>query len=188
MRLNHYSMGDYTPGASILMQILWYFIGSPIVRSYLLPFSGLKVLTLRLFGARLGRGVRVKPGVKIKFPWRLEVGDYSWLGEDAWIDNLACVRIGHSCCLSQGVYLCTGNHDWSSDQFDLIPAEIQVADRVWISAFSKIAPGVVVAEGAVLTLGSVAVSTIEPWSINRGNPAEKIGQRSIKDRPVSTEE
>ena len=95
-------------------------MGQPLLRSWLIPFSRVKVVVLRTFGASIGRGVRIKPGVKVKFPWRLTVGHHCWLGEDLWIDNLAEVRIGAHCCLSQGVYLCTGSHDWSRDTFDLI--------------------------------------------------------------------
>ena len=109
MRLDLYTVGSsYTPGASLPKRLLWYFLGAVIVRSYLIPFSGLKVWVLKVFGATIGQGVRIKPGVRVKFPWRLTVGDHVWIGEDAWLDNLAPVTIGNHVCISQGVYLCTG--------------------------------------------------------------------------------
>lgn len=171
--------GGYTPGAGIVRQTLWFFLGAPLVRSWLLPFSPLKVGLLRLFGASVGRGVRIKPGVKVKFPWRLIVGDHSWLGEDLWIDNLAEVRIGSHCCLSQGVYLCTGSHDWSSDTFDLMTGPIVLEDHAWLGAKSIVAPGVTVGEGAVLSLGSVATGRLEPWKVYRGTPAVPTKERSV---------
>jgi putative colanic acid biosynthesis acetyltransferase WcaF len=91
MRLDNYSTGNYSPGASLWKQLLWYFIGSPLVENHWLPVSNLKVLILRLFGAKIGQGVRIKPGVRVKFPWRLTVGNHVWIGEDAWIDNIANV-------------------------------------------------------------------------------------------------
>ena len=171
--------GGYTPGAGIVRQMLWCFLGAPLVRSWLLPFSGLKLGLLRLFGASIGRGVRIKPGVRVKFPWRLVVGDHSWLGEDLWIDNIAEVRIGSHCCVSQGVYLCTGSHDWSSDTFDLIAGPIVVESHAWLGARSVVGPGVTVGEGAVLSLGAVATRPLEPWTIYSGTPAVPAKERSV---------
>jgi putative colanic acid biosynthesis acetyltransferase WcaF len=178
MRLDAYSLGDYSPGASKTKQILWFFIGSPLVRSYLLPFSSLKIEILRVFGASIGKGVRVKPDVRIKFPWRLSVGDHSWIGESVWIDNLANVDIGSHCCISQGVYLCTGNHDWSAENFDLRTEGIVLEDGSWLAAKSMVAPGVRVSEGAVLGMGSLATDDLEANGVFQGNPAKKIGTRN----------
>jgi putative colanic acid biosynthesis acetyltransferase WcaF len=175
--------GGYTVGAGMPRHILWFFAGAPLVRSWFLPFSPLKVAVLRAFGASIGRGVRIKPGVRVKFPWRLTVGEYSWLGEDLWIDNLDEVRIGAHCCISQGAYLCTGSHDWSSDTFDLITKPIVVEDHAWLGARSVVAPGVTVREGAVLGLGSVATRSLEPWTIYMGTPADAIRQRPRSMEP-----
>lgn len=105
MHLDRYTTGTYTIGATIWKQVLWYFVGAPLVRSYLIPFSGLKVNILRWFGAEIGQGVRIKTGVRVKFPWRLVIKDFVWIGEDAWLDNLDLITIESNCCISQGVYL-----------------------------------------------------------------------------------
>ena len=169
--------GGYTTGAGLCRQILWHFCGAPLLRSWLVPFSRLKVAVLRTFGAQIGQGVRIKPGVKVKFPWRLRVGDHCWLGEDLWIDNLAEVRLGSHCCVSQGAYFCTGSHDWSRDTFDLITRPITVHDHAWIGAKAIIAPGVIVGEGSVLGLGSVATSCLDPWTVYLGSPAKPVRAR-----------
>lgn len=179
MYLNNYTTGDYTPGAPLIKQLFWYFIGCPLVRSYWLPTSELKVFLLRLFGAKIGEGVRLKPGVLIKFPWRLSVGDYVWLGENLWIDNLAQVTIGSNVCLSQGVYLCTGNHSWSHPNFELITEPITIEDGSWIAARAVIGPGVTVKKGAVLGLGAVTGKSLEAMTIYVGNPAQAIKERII---------
>ena len=119
----------------------------------------------------------IKPHVKVKFPWKLKVGDHSWIGEKAWIDNLAEVHVGSHSCISQGVYLCTGNHRWDRDAFDLEATPIHIGDHCWIGAMCKIGPGVVVHEGAVLLLGGVASADLEAWSIYRGVPAQRLRQR-----------
>ncbi len=180
IRLDHYSRHSYTPGASLYKQILWFYLGDFLVRSPLLPFSSLKVALLRRFGATIGHGVRIKPNVKIKFPWHLTVGDHTWLGEGLWIDNLAPVVIDDQVCLSQGVYLCTGNHDWCKPTFDLRLGAIHVKTGSWIAAKAVIGPGVTIGEGAILTIGSVTSRSLDPWTIYSGNPAQAVKQRKLE--------
>ena len=142
-------------------------------------------MMLRAFGANIGKRVSIKPGVRVKFPWRLEIGDDSWIGEDVWIDNLALVKIGSNCCISQGAYICTGSHDWTSAEFDLVVKPVRIEDSAWISARSSVGPGVTVGEGAVLLMGSVAASDLAPWSIYQGVPAKRIKARNLHVRSTS---
>lgn len=180
MRLDSYTVGTYSPGAPYWKQVLWYFVGSPLVESYLLPFSAFKVWTLRRFGAQIGQNVRIKPGVRVKFPWRLSIADHVWLGENTWIDNLALVTIESHVCLSQGVYLCTGNHDWNHPDFKLMTAPIHIQESSWIAAKAVIGPGVTVGRGAVLTLGSVTAHSLEEMTIYAGNPAQAVKKRKMQ--------
>ncbi len=180
MRLDRYSLGSYTPGASYWKQLLWYFLGSPLVESHVIPFSTIKVWVLRRFGAQIGQGIRLKPGVRVKFPWRLTIGNFVWIGENTWIDNLAHVTIEDHVCLSQGVYLCTGNHNWSHPDFKLITAPIHIQEGSWIAAKSAIGPGVTVGRGAVLALGGVTGHSLEPMTIYAGNPAQPIKPRKLQ--------
>ncbi len=161
------------------VEALWLIASAVFVSSWL-PGSWHRRLTLKLFGASVGQHVVIKPRVRIKFPWRLVVGDNSWIGEDAWIDNLAPVTIGSSACISQGTYLCTGSHDWTSPTFDLVVKAIVVGDGAWIAARSTIGPGVTVGEGAVLALDSTALKNLDPWCIYSGGPAVFIKRRVVK--------
>jgi putative colanic acid biosynthesis acetyltransferase WcaF len=136
-------------------------------------------LILRVFGAHIGRRVLIKPGARVKFPWRLEIGDDSWIGEDAWIDNLALVQIGTNCCISQGVYICTGSHDWATPTFELVVKPVKIDSCAWLASRSVIGPGVTVGEGAVLSLGSIATSDLAPWVIYQGVPAKPVKQRCV---------
>ena len=181
IHLDQYSLGDYTPGAPIWKQLLWFFLGDPLVRSRILPVSSLKVWILRSFGASIGQGVRIKPGVRVKFPWRLSIGAHCWIGENAWLDNIAPITIEDQVCISQDVYLCTGNHDWSDPAFALRPASIYVAAGSWIAARAVVAPGVHVGQGAILSLGAVAVRSLDPMMIYAGNPAVPVKKREIKE-------
>jgi putative colanic acid biosynthesis acetyltransferase WcaF len=176
MKLSEFDNRAFERGRPSWVEACWRVLEGLLFASWL-PGSGWRAGLLRLFGARIGRGVVIKPRVRVKFPWRLEVGDHSWIGESVWIDNLAPVRIGHDCCLSQGAYLCTGSHDWVARRFDLVVKPITIADRAWLAAGSRLAPGVAVGEGAVLGLGAVATGDLQPWTIYAGNPAVPVRER-----------
>lgn len=167
----------YKPG-SALKRIAWYVVHAAFINSAQ-PIGSLRKLCLRMFGARIGKGVIIKPNVRIKYPWKLSVGDNSWIGEDVWIDNLGEVSIGANCCLSQGAMLLCGNHDYTKQAFDLRVGDIVLEDGVWIGAKSIVCPGVVCQSHSVLTVGSVASSTLESFGIYRGNPAVHIKKRLI---------
>ena len=178
-RLDLYNNSWFNPGGSSLKRLIWYFINDLFLNSGLFPFSGLKVFLLRLFGAKIGKGVVIKPFVNIKYPWNLQVGDHTWIGEGVWIDNLTSVSIGSHCCLSQGAFLLCGNHDFSVAGFDLMVKSIQLEDGSWVGAKSIVSPGTEMKSHSVLTAGSLAKGVLEPFSIYQGNPAVKIKSRTI---------
>ena len=179
VQLSRFDNSWYNPGGTALRRAVWFFIGLPLLRSPLLPFSRVRAALLRSFGARVGRGVVIKPGVRVKYPWRLKIGDYSWIGEDCWIDNLADVAIGNNVCLSQASYLCTGNHNWSDEAFGLRAQPMYLEDGVWIGARACVGPGIRVCEGAVIALGGVAHQDVPPFEIHAGNPARLIRYRTF---------
>lgn len=183
MWLNSFSNTDYDPGRSLAWRSLWLLIGSKLLATSLIPFYPFKRSVLRAFGARVGKYVVIKPGVRVKYPWKLEIGDHSWIGEDVWIDNLATVSIADNVCISQGSYLCTGNHNWNSPHFDLRTEPIKLKSHVWIGAKTMIGPGVIAEEGAVTTIGSVVRKNLQAWSINSGNPCSEIKKRSQQGKP-----
>jgi putative colanic acid biosynthesis acetyltransferase WcaF len=178
--LSNYDNSWYTPGRSSLVRAAWFLVGSPIVTCSINPSSSLRRLVLRLFGSKIGAGVVLKPGLRIKYPWKLEVGDNTWIGEDCWIDCLELVTIGSNVCLSQGCYLCTGNHDWSDPLFGLIVKKIQIRDCAWVGAKSIVCPGVQLGEGSVLGAGGVAKGDIPSMEIWAGNPAKFVRRRDIR--------
>ena len=181
MRLDRFDNADFRRGRPALVEALWLVVQGLFVATWL-PGSALRVLALRLFGAQIGRGVRLKPGLRVKFPWRLCVGDHAWLGENVWLDNLAEIRIGDHCCVSQGAYLCTGSHDWSREGFDLVIRPIHLEDQSWICARAVVGPGVRVGQGAVLALGGVATHDLAPWQVHQGVPARAERPRGQRDQ------
>ena len=183
--LSSFEIGDYECGASLPVRALWFFVGLPLLRASWIPLSNFRRGLLRLFRAKVGRGVTIRPGVRVKNPWRFSIGDFSMIGEDAWIDNLESVTIGNHVCISQGAYLCTGNHDWSSSSFLYRLAPITIESGAWIGARSLIGPGVTVADHAVTAAGSVLFGTTQPYGIYSGNPAVLVNTRKIRPRDTS---
>lgn len=168
----------FDTGASSLKILLWYFVSLIFIRSGLIPFSSIIVAILRLFGAKIGNEVRIKPGIYIHYPWKLIVGDYSWLAE-CRIENLATVTIASNVCVSQEAMLLTGNHNYKMVGFDLITAPIFLEEGAWVGARAIVCPGITVESHAVLTVGSIATKNLEPYSIYQGNPAVKVKAREI---------
>lgn len=186
MRLDKYKNDDFQRGRSKFIEVLWV-IASAIFVSSFIPGIKMRVFVLRGFGANIGAGVIIKPRVRVKFPWRLTVGDHTWIGEDVWIDNIADVRLGSHVCVSQGAYICTGSHNWAKEDFRLITGAVQLEDYCWIGAMSRIAPGVTVASGSILTMGSTATNDLLSGMVFQGNPAVVKGSRKYRSEDVSSE-
>ncbi|MCC5929678.1 MAG: WcaF family extracellular polysaccharide biosynthesis acetyltransferase [Cyclobacteriaceae bacterium] len=170
----------YLPGAGWTKRIIWHYVNLIFLQSYWLPLSSLKIFILKWFGAKIGKGVNIKPGVNIKYPWLLRIGDHVWIGEGVWIDNLARVDIYDNVCLSQGAMLLTGNHNYKKSSFDLMVGEIVLEEGVWIGARAVVCPGVRCESHSVLGVCSVASSNLERYGIYNGNPAQKIRKRIIE--------
>lgn len=175
--LSRYDNSWYNPGGNSLKRVIWYFSNLILVRNHWNPVNSLKVHVLRAFGAKIGKGVIIKPGVNIKYPWLLSIGDYSWIGEDVWIDNLAMVTIGANCCVSQGAMLLTGNHNYKLPTFDLMVKSIIIGDGAWVGAKCIVCPGVTIENNSVLSVGSVATKSTESSSIYQGVPSARKADR-----------
>ncbi|MBB6004493.1 WcaF family extracellular polysaccharide biosynthesis acetyltransferase [Arcicella rosea] len=178
--LSLYDNAWYQPGGFI-KRTIWHIVSAIVINSNI-PFPvSFKVFMLKLFGAKIGKGVMIKPQVTIKYPWFLSIGDYVWIGEMVWIDNLTMVSLGNHVCISQGAMLLTGNHDYSKTTFDLRVAAIHLEDGVWIGAKSIVCPGVLAKSHSVLAVNSVMTKQMEAYTIYQGNPAREVRQRNITD-------
>lgn len=178
-KLNTFQNAWYQPGGNPLSRVLWYVCNAMLIKSGI-PGSAWRVMLLRAFGATIGNKVVIKPRVNIKYPWRLRIGDYSWLGEQCWIDNLGNVSIGAHCCLSQGSMLLCGNHNYKLSTFDLIVGDITLEEGVWIGAKALVAPGIHCFSHSILTAGSIATKNLDAYGIYSGNPAAKVRERNIE--------
>ena len=180
LQLNRFDNRSFERGAPWWIELIWIGVQALFIASSI-PGSTHRKLLLKLFGAKIGEGVVFKTKIRVKFPWRLRVDDFAWIGESVWIDNLAEVHVHSNACLSQDVYLCTGSHDWCSPTFDLIVKPVIVGEASWLGARSTVGPGVNIGEGAVLGLGSTTSKDLCSWTIYSGTPAQPVKKRIIAE-------
>lgn len=168
--LSSFDNSWYSPGSKFKV-ILWYFINICLLLPRWNISSGLKIFILKLFGAKIGHGVVIKPKVNIKYPWKLIIGNYCWIGENVWIDNLDQVILENHVCISQSAFLECGNHNYKRPEFDLMIAPIILKEGSWVGARSCVAPGVTLESHAILSLNSTATKDLKAYKIYAGNPA-----------------
>jgi putative colanic acid biosynthesis acetyltransferase WcaF len=176
--LSQFDNSDYQPGP-LIKRAVWYFINVIFFNSWF-PVYSIKRGLLRLFGAQIGRGVIIKPYVRIKYPWRLSIGDHSWIGESVWIDNLDEVKIGKNCCISQGVVMICGNHRYDKIQFDLFTKPISIEDGAWIGAKCVLLPGSIIQHHCVLNAGITFSGMAEPNTIYSMDHKFSLKRRNIQ--------
>jgi putative colanic acid biosynthesis acetyltransferase WcaF len=178
--LGNFSNTDFYHGRNVFIRALWILVSILFFQTNFPYPSRFKSLLLRLFGAKIGSGLVVRSRVVIKQPWKLQLGDYVWIGEGVWIDNLVSVLIESNVCISQGAFLLTGNHNYRKSSFDLITGEIILEDGVWIGAKAIVGPGVICHSHSVLSAGSTAFQNLDRYGIYQGNPATIKRIRTIE--------
>lgn len=142
------------------------------------PLWGWRNSLLRLFGARIGTGVRIYPSVRIQLPWNLSFGDDATVGDNVILYALGPIEIGARSTISQGAHLCAGTHDFESRAFTLLKQKIFVGEEVWICADAFIGPDVHIEDGCVIGARAVVMKSLDSWSIVVGNPARVIRKRN----------
>ena len=163
----------------LFLRVLWG-LALPLFSFSPRPFFGWRRFILRCFGAVVGKKVNIYPSARIYMPWNFYIGDYSSVGEYAFIYNLGKIYIGSSATISQRVHLCAGTHDYNDITMPLLKLGINIGDQSWICADAFIGPSVSVAEGAVVGARAVVMHDVEAWSVVAGNPAKKVKERKLK--------
>jgi putative colanic acid biosynthesis acetyltransferase WcaF len=155
--LSKFDNSTYSRGAPRWKELLWWVCRSLFFAPWFPVPSALKVAVLRFFGAKVGVGVVIRSRVNITMPWRVEIGDHVWLGDEVLILSLDRVRIGSHVCVSQRAFLCTGNHDFRKESFDLITGPIEIGDGCWIAACAFVGPGALLPAGTMVKACSVGL-------------------------------
>jgi putative colanic acid biosynthesis acetyltransferase WcaF len=164
-------------GVSKFKEVIWYFVKMIFFLSSF-PFpSSFKTFLLRLFGAKIGDGVVIKPRVNIHMPWKLTLGNDVWIGEEVFILNFEPIVIGNDVCVSQRAFLCGGNHDYMDPTMPYRNGPIVLQDGSWVGAGCFIGPNVTIGIDTIVTAGSIATKSLKENAIYRGNPAVFIKAR-----------
>ena len=166
--------------ANRLLRLLWNITWLVLASWTPAPFHGWRRFLLRCFGARIGAGVRVYGSARIWLPANLEMERLSWLGPGVRCYNQGAISIGERTVISQNAHLCASSHDVNDYYFQLILKPICIKANAWIAADAFVGPGVTVGEGAVLGARGVAIRDLEAWTIYRGNPAEVVRRRMVR--------
>ncbi len=166
-------------------RLVWNVVHALLYRTSPRPLHAWRAMLLRLFGAKLGPNCHFYPSSKVWAPWNLFCADSVGVGDHAEIYNPAPMRFGSHAILSQGAYLCGATHDYNDPAFPLQAYTMEVGAYAWVCARASVAPGVQIAEGAVLGLASVATRDLEAWTVYAGSPAVRVKDRKPPLPPVS---
>jgi putative colanic acid biosynthesis acetyltransferase WcaF len=164
---------------ALAARALWELLCTPLFACSPRPLWGWRRAVLRLFGARVGRAVRLHPSVRIAVPWNVDIGEYAAIGDSAILYSLGRIRIGSSATVSQNAHLCAGTHDHRRPDLPLIKAPIDIGSGAWVCADAFVGPGVTVGEMAVVGARAVVIRDVPSRAIVAGNPARIVGERRM---------
>ena len=177
--LNSFSVGRTQRGRSAVIVQLWWLVQATLFGLSPQFMFGWRRFLLRAFGAKLGTGVLIRPTARVTYPWKVTIGDHSWIGDHASLYSLGEIHIGSNVVISQSAYLCTGTHDYSIPSFDLVTRPITIEDQAWVASDVFVSPGITIGMGAIVSARSTVTHDIEPLAICVGTPAKKIRSRQM---------
>lgn len=164
-------------GKSAVYVQLWWFVQATLFRMSPQFMYGWRRAILRLFGARIGKKVIIRPTVIITYPWKVSIDDYSWVGDDVVLYSLGEIEIGKNTVISQKSYLCTGSHDYNDETFPIYAKKIVINDECWLATDVFVAPNVIIGKGTVVGVRSSVLNNLPESKICYGNPAKPIKNR-----------
>lgn len=170
VNLQQYDQSWFDRGRPQWVVLLWWLVQA--IAFPLTPHSchAPRRWLLRRFGARIGQGVLIRPTARITYPWKVEIGDHSWIGDDVVLYSLDQIRIGQHCVVSQKSYLCTGSHTIHDPAFGLETGAIAIGNGTWIAADCFIAPGVSIGANAVIGARSTVLTSMPAYQVCWGHP------------------
>jgi putative colanic acid biosynthesis acetyltransferase WcaF len=178
--LREYDQASFDRGRSSPLILLWWLVQAIAFPLSLHNMDGFRCAVLRLFGAKIGVRVKIRPTVRITYPWKVEIGDYSWIGDDVVLYSIDRIAIGSHCVISQKCYLCTGSHDHRDRAFRLLTAPIAIGNGVWIATDCFIAPKVNIGSNSVIGARSTVWGDIPEQQVAWGSPCRPHYDRAMK--------
>ena len=178
--LQKFKVPDNFRGKSKIIIQLWWIIQATLFRASPQVLYGWRRFLLRCFGAEIGKGVIIRPSTQITYPWKVTIGDYSWIGDDVVLYSLGEIIIGKNTVISQKSYICTGTHDYSKIDFPILAKKIVIGDECWLATDVFVSPGVTINKGVVVGARSTVIKDLDSNSVYVGSPAKFIKKRKIE--------
>jgi len=166
-------------GKNPLTVQVWWFVQASLFGLSPRFLYGWRRFLLRLFGAQIGKKVLIRPTARITYPWKVKIGDFSWIGDDVCIYSLGEIEIGSNTVVSQKSYLCAGSHEYNKNDFPIFSDAIKIGDGCWLATDVFVGPGITIGDQAVVGARSSVFKNLEGKKIYRGTPAKFIKDRSI---------
>ncbi|PSN14100.1 colanic acid biosynthesis acetyltransferase WcaF [filamentous cyanobacterium CCP5] len=179
--LRRYDQSWFDPGRPKAVILLWWLVQAIAFPLTLHAHHGPRRWLLRLFGARIGKGVVIRPTARFTYPWKVSIGDYSWVGDDVVFYSLEAITVGCHCVISQQCYLCTGSHDVTDPAFGLKTGAIAIENGAWVAAGCFVANGVTVGTNAVIGARSSVLRSMPAGQLCWGNPCQPRQPRKMAD-------
>jgi putative colanic acid biosynthesis acetyltransferase WcaF len=179
--LNLYKNPENFRGKSVIIVQLWWLIQASLFKLSPQVMYGWRRFLLRCFGAEIGKGVIIRPSIQITYPWKVTIGDYSWIGDDVVLYSLGEIIIGKNTVISQKSYICTGTHDYSKIDFPILAKKIVIGDECWLATDVFVSPGVTINKGVVVGARSTVIKDLDSNSVYVGSPARFIKKRKIEE-------
>jgi putative colanic acid biosynthesis acetyltransferase WcaF len=164
-------------GRSALWVQLWWLVQATLFHTSPQVCFGWRRFLLRLFGARIGRGVHIRPSAEITYPWKVSIGDNSWIGDGAILYSLSDITIGSDTVISQYCYLCAGSHDPQSLTFDQIGKPLVIGSECWLATDVFVAPGISIGDATIVGARSTVLHDLPAAMVCYGYPARPVRPR-----------
>jgi len=181
IKLKNYNQDNYDRGRSSVFIFLWWVVQGTLFRFSLHNAYNWRAKLLRLFGSNIGEKTKIRASSKFHYPWKVSIGDYSWIGDNVQFYSLDEIHIGSNCVVSQESYLCTGSHNIKDPHFGLITKPIVIKDGAWVASDVFVYPGVVINEMAVVAARSTVINDIPANEVHAGSPAKYVKKRFEED-------
>jgi len=176
-RLDDWDDSGFEYGRPKFFVFLWFLCQDTLFRLSPIPFYGFRRWLLKLFGCKVGSGAIIRPRARFHYPWRIEIGDYSSIGDDVWLYSIGFITIGSQSIISQKSFLCAAGHDYKDPHFKTTVKPIVVGNGVWIAADVYIAPGVTIGDNSVIGARSSVFHDMPAGMVCYGNPCQPVKSR-----------
>jgi putative colanic acid biosynthesis acetyltransferase WcaF len=184
--LRAYDQSWYQRGRTMLVVAVWDLMQTFLIHLSPHGMFAWRRLLYRLFGAKIGNNVRMRKSVTCNYPWKLSIGDNSWIGDEVNLYCLERISIGANVVVSQQAYICTGSHDPTDPAFGLKVNPVQIKDGAWLAVGALVMPGLIIGEGALIGARAVLTKDAKPWTVYMGCPARPAGERKLQAQPVQS--